>query len=66
MAEAGESRRGNMTCPVTGDGPIMRSWEGRAVTALSVYEEAVREADRHKWIESQKQGRDLGKVAVRE
>ena len=44
----------------------MRSWEGGVATALSVYEEAVREADRHKWIESQKQGRDLGKTAVRE
>ena len=32
----------------------------------SLYDEAVQEADRHKWIESQKQGRDLGQLAVRE
>ena len=35
-------------------------------TGLSLYEEAVREADRHKWIESQKHGRDLGPQAVRD
>jgi hypothetical protein len=40
--------------------------DGRTVTALSLYEEAVREADRHKWIESQKHGRDLGMHAIRE
>jgi hypothetical protein len=33
---------------------------------FSLYEEAMREADRHKWIESQKQGRDLGQRAIRE
>ena len=32
----------------------------------SVYDEALREAERHKWIESQKQGRDLGELAIRE
>ncbi len=34
--------------------------------ALSLYVEAVREAERHKWIESQKRGRDLGDHAIRE
>lgn len=38
--------------------------EFAAVTSL--YEEAFREAERHKWIESQKQGRDLGDRAIRE
>jgi len=37
-----------------------------AATATSLYEEAVREAERHKWIESQKHGRDLGEIAIRE
>lgn len=37
-----------------------------AGSTMSLYEEAVREAERHKWIESQKQGRDLGEGAVRE
>ena len=32
----------------------------------SVYEEARREAERHKWIESERQGRDLGDLAIRE
>lgn len=34
--------------------------------APSVFDEARREALRHKWIESQKLGRDLGDVAIRE
>jgi hypothetical protein len=36
------------------------------VVALSLYCEAAREAERHKWIESQKRGRDLGEHAIRE
>ncbi|MFQ5732330.1 MAG: hypothetical protein ACE5KM_10300 [Planctomycetaceae bacterium] len=32
----------------------------------SLYAEARREAERHKWIESQKQGRDLGDHAIRD
>ncbi|MEX0715102.1 MAG: hypothetical protein WD066_00875 [Planctomycetaceae bacterium] len=32
----------------------------------SLYDEAIREAERHKWIESQKQGRDLGETAIRD
>ena len=35
-------------------------------SGLSVYDEAIREADRHKWIESQKRGRDLGVQALRD
>lgn len=35
-------------------------------SSLSVYDEALREAERHKWIESQKHGRDLGETAIRE
>jgi hypothetical protein len=34
------------------------------VRVLSLYEEGQREAERHKWIESQKQGKDLGQSAV--
>lgn len=37
-----------------------------AEAAYSLYEEAFREAERHKWIESQKRGRDLGDQAIRE
>ena len=32
--------------------------------ALSLYEEGLREAERHKWIESQKHGIDLGDSAL--
>ena len=32
--------------------------------ALSLYEEGLREAQRHKWIESQKHGADLGDWAL--
>ncbi|GAB4156482.1 MAG: hypothetical protein Tsb009_33440 [Planctomycetaceae bacterium] len=35
-----------------------------ATVCLSLHEEALREANCHKWIESQKQGRDLGLQAV--
>jgi hypothetical protein len=34
------------------------------VQALSLYEEGLREAERHKWIESQKRGVDLGVQAL--
>jgi hypothetical protein len=34
------------------------------VIAHSLYEEGLREAERHKWIESQKRGRDLGVWAL--
>lgn len=37
-----------------------------ARAAGSLYDEARREAERHKWIESQKQGRDLGDQAIRD
>lgn len=36
------------------------------MTPPSVYAEAYREAERHKWIESQKHGRDLGDSAIRD
>lgn len=36
------------------------------ITPSSVYVEAVMEAERHKWIESQKHGRDLGDQAIRQ
>lgn len=32
----------------------------------SVHHEAIREAEKHKWIESQKHGRDVGEAALRE
>lgn len=44
----------------------MGAHSGYAVCTFSIYEEAVREAERHKWIESQKHGRDLGEGAIRE
>ena len=34
--------------------------------AVSLYEEAHFEAERHKWIESERQGRDLGDLAIRD
>jgi len=36
------------------------------VDEVSLYEEAHAEALRHKWIESQKHGRDLGESAIRD
>lgn len=38
-------------------------WPGRG-QPLSLYDEALKEAERHKWIESQKHGRDLGDSAL--
>ena len=40
--------------------------ELQTVLKVSLYDEAHREAERHKWIESQKQGRDLGETAIRD
>lgn len=37
-----------------------------AQCASSVYDSAWQEAYRHKWIESEKQGRDLGQMAIRD
>jgi hypothetical protein len=34
--------------------------------AVSLYEEAHREAERHKWIESERQGHDLGDSAIKD
>jgi hypothetical protein len=39
---------------------------GLAVRKCSIYEDCEREAARHKWIESEKAGQDLGEVAVRQ
>jgi hypothetical protein len=36
------------------------------VDKCSIYEDCERETDRHKWIESEKAGQDLGEVAVRQ
>ena len=38
----------------------------QSVRKVSLFDEAHREAERHKWIESQKQGRDLGEMAIRD
>ena len=40
--------------------------ELQTVRKTSLYDEAHREAERHKWIESQKHGRDLGETAIRD
>lgn len=34
------------------------------MTCLSVHQEGLREAERHKWIESEKRGRDVGTEAL--
>lgn len=36
------------------------------VTTLSLYDDGLKEAERHKWIESQKCGRDVGDSAMRD
>jgi hypothetical protein len=36
------------------------------VQKCSIYDECQREENRHKWIESEKAGKDLGEVAVRQ
>jgi hypothetical protein len=38
----------------------------RPVVAKSVYEEVIEEENRHKWIESQKAGYDLGEGCIRD
>lgn len=42
----------------------MTGMQATTSVAFSLYVEAVKEAERHKWIESQKQGRDLGDHAI--
>lgn len=44
----------------------MAAQQTKPLPTASLYEEAVREAERHKWIESQKSGHDLGVTAIRE
>ncbi len=44
----------------------MCAQQNETVASPSLYDEACREAERHKWIESQKLGRDLGNVALQE
>lgn len=41
---------------------MVRAYDGLP----SLYAEAVKEAERHKWIESEKRGRDLGDSAIRD
>lgn len=50
--------------PQEGNGISMSEQDVVAEPAPSLYDEAVREAERHKWIESQKRGRDLGDKAI--
>lgn len=45
---------------------MMSAYGLEAASESCLYEEALREAERYKWIESQKQGRDLGDSAIRE
>ena len=44
----------------------MSAQGGKPLPTRSLYEEAFREAERHKWIESQKMGRDAGNPAIKE
>ena len=44
----------------------MSAQGGKPLPTRSLYEEAFREAERHKWIESQKMGRDAGHPAIKE
>lgn len=55
------------------DGGVLVYWRTRKapggigpVTTQSLYEEGLREAERHKWIESQKLGHDMGESALRD
>ena len=52
--------------PLTGNRLVMYAFHKSAFPEWSLHDEAFREAQRHKWIESQKQGRDLGEIAIRE
>ena len=40
--------------------------DGGGETVLSLYERAFREAERHKWLESERRGYDVGDGAIRE
>ena len=57
-------------CPEDGDDPPDSRGGGPAagggVCAPSLYAEAYRHAERHKWIESEKRGYDVGEGAIRE
>lgn len=44
----------------------MCAWDGSRLALRSVYEEAYLEAERHRWIESEKRGYDVGDHAVSE
>lgn len=44
----------------------MSAQQAATIELPSVYQEAVREAERHKWIESQKRGCDAGGAAISE
>ncbi|MBX9626850.1 MAG: hypothetical protein K2X82_23825 [Gemmataceae bacterium] len=53
-----------MSAACCAEAPPHQSGRGRYVEK-SVYRDCVEEADRHKWIESERAGYDLGEVAIR-
>jgi hypothetical protein len=56
-----------MNNPLPGDASLFRSEDWvRPVPRRSVHEACIEEEDRHKWIESQKAGYDLGEGCIRE
>lgn len=63
--------------PIIGDGTALMGQKGPTegmsaangipgVVARSLYSDSIEEANRHKWIESQKAGYDLGESCIRE
>jgi len=55
----------NSTEPLT-ESTASRITHTMGGVALSLYDQALAEALKHKWIESQKQGRDLGDAALKD
>jgi len=56
-----------MNSPLPGDDAISQSDDWlHAVARMSVHEACIEEENRHKWIESQKAGYDLGEGCIRE
>ena len=56
-----------MTNPLPGDDSLLKTEDWvYPVSRRSVYKECIEEENRHKWIESQKAGYDLGEGCIRD
>jgi hypothetical protein len=55
----------NTSPPMTGPTPTRADWPP-PVTTKSVHTECIEEENRHKWIESEKAGYDLGEGCIRQ